>query len=103
MTKTKRLLQIHDHVWTLRLQRHHAHPCEPITEIHCWIATYADGHEEIVLHVPGIKGAAPSQGRVPGYKPWPIGDKEAEVMEALQKRGPAPVTLRLASFHAVEP
>ena len=76
---------------TLRLMRRTDHPNNPIRKIHCWIAKFADGHEEIVLRVSNVQ-AGPSEGL------QPLIGKGRLIREGLGRRDPAVVGVRLASF-----
>jgi len=82
----------------LRLMRHSGQSYNPITEIHCWIATFGDGHEEIVLCADKLR-IGPSMIREP------LLGKEGDIWDAFgtNHKERRPVSIRLASFQSFAP
>jgi hypothetical protein len=77
---------------SLRLMRRQEIACDPVTEIHCWIARFADGHEEIILYI--------DKARVgPSMRREPLEGQEAAIWNGYGSRQPKPVSIRLASFY----
>jgi len=83
--------------WMLHPARHTSQMFDPIRELYFWIATWEDGHEEIVARGVDKMNVGPSMGAVPGTI-WPINVGETAMLDMLRQMDDPPVKVRLASF-----